>query len=115
MAISSYQIGRLLSRLREWHHGPRRLAALPERVSLSADGAMHLDSRSPSSHTFDEVLQAAGGAPTAHHVSEAKSYPGPVDYELERRAGSFMNPPYPSFGPPSSIPKSGGGNSGDPD
>ena len=104
MTISSYQIGRLLARLRVWHHAPARHAAPSEHVALSAQAAPH-NGGPYEPEDFEQALRAAAGAPIPADVVDQRPLPPVVDYELERRAGSFLDPRYPNFGPPAGIPR----------
>jgi len=75
MSLSTYQLERFLDRLRRF----RGWLAHPGESRLTR--------------------------PRVDRVREDKTYPPQVENERERRAGSFMNPPYPH--PPNSprIPK----------
>ncbi len=105
MTISSYQIGRLLARLRQWHGLPRRSPAPAERVAVSPDAAEWAREQAPDGSSFPELLRAASGEPIPAQVVEQKAYPPPIREELERRAGTFMNPPVLPPAPLAHIPR----------
>ena len=93
MSISGYQIGRMLMRLRQWHQGPKRSPAPSDRVVLSHAGESQSLTRPAAGAAFSDVLrQVARPIPPA--VAEQRNHPAVVNEELERRAGSFMVPPY---------------------
>lgn len=94
---SSYQMERLLDRLRRlrdwlpWPAGRRWAGADPVRLSAAAR---------------ERAAPAAppGGPPSVEAVRDRTAYPPRVEAERERRAGSFMEPPYPDE-PLPEIPK----------
>jgi hypothetical protein len=111
MAFSSYQMERLLDRLRRWRgwfDGTLRGAPLlPERVRLTPAALERAGARGgagPASSARADGPGVAGGD-LLRRVGEQEPYPPEVEAERERRAGSFMNPPYPESGRASSIPR----------
>ncbi len=108
MIYSSYQVERLIDRLRrvsDWLPWPaygrwrgadrvriRRAAAEAERAARGGAAA-----------------PAPGPVPSVAAVRAARLYPPLVEEEQERRAGSFMHPPYPDPPPGPHIPRMPGG------
>ncbi|MBI3993942.1 MAG: hypothetical protein HY342_11765 [Candidatus Lambdaproteobacteria bacterium] len=104
MSISSYQIGRLLARLRVWYQAPPRHPVPSEHVALSVSpGPSNGGASAPED--FAQMLRAAAGVPIPADVVDQRPLAPSVDYELERRAGSFLDPRYPGYGPPAGIPR----------
>jgi hypothetical protein len=120
MAYSSYQVQRMVTRLR------RARQAAAQALGLGAGGAeagSEADvSREPARTGFDRVqlseralAQAAEAAasirlPPGTPVSPAivvddTPLPLPTRIELERRAGSFMRPPLAPYPAPAPIPR----------
>jgi len=101
MGVSSYQMERVLSRLAEWFHWPG--------VRSPSEGAPL--NVSPEARDYAQKLQReqkARGARTraqAPSSAERKDLPPVVTEEIERRAGSFMKPPFPSSPRPSHVPR----------
>lgn len=102
MAFSSYQIERLISRLRRWIAGPfpgRSHAPDPVRttpgVGRGGGADDPLSSRRPGA--------GRGGGLKA--IAETRQYGAVVEAERERRAGSFMDPPYPESPEQIGIPR----------
>lgn len=102
MTASSYQVERLLERLRqarEWLPWPayRRWSGQdPVHMSPAAEEAV---ARMPSHPP------GAGRPPSLASVRDGRRYAPVVEEERERRAGSFMAPPYPEPPLPGRIPK----------
>lgn len=102
MTASSFQMERLLDRLRqarEWLPWPAyrsRRVSDPVRMSPAAEQAA-------------ESLRAQGVSAPAPlsmaAVRDLRQYAPAVEEERERRAGSFMEPPFPETPPPGHIPK----------
>ncbi len=95
MRYSSYQIERLLERLRQWlgQPAPRRWHD-PVRVSRrGATAAARLERTEPP----PPLASLAA-------VRDRQRRPPAVEYEQERRAGSFLEPPYPET-PAPPIPR----------
>lgn len=103
MPVSSYQVERLLDRLRRlggwvpWPAYRRWRGADPVRLSRAAHAAQ----------PEPEPALAPGPVPPLAAVRDGRRYPPVVEQERERRAGSFMEPPYPDPPPPGHIPKLG--------
>lgn len=95
MGFSSYQIGRLLAHFRLWR-GLNCIDTANDPVAVSAEAT----ARSGSA-AVPPVPR--GGSPA--HVADRRVYPPIVEEELERRAGSFMDPKYPEQSPSSRIPR----------
>lgn len=89
MAVSTYQLARLLAQFRRWR-GVERRAAVVDTVTLT--DTPRPPAGQPVRRRTVEIIDDAPHAPV-------------VAEELERRAGSFMNPTYPDPPPPSHIPK----------
>jgi hypothetical protein len=89
MPVSTYQLARLLAQFRQWRGVVRHPAAV-DTVTLT--DAPHPPTGPPVRRRTVEIIDDAPHAPV-------------VAEELERRAGSFMNPAYPDPPPPSHIPK----------
>jgi hypothetical protein len=106
MSYSSYQMQRLLERLRilsEWLNGPvyrRWRGEDPVRVSRAGrQSAQAAGSGGPPA--------SSAAAPGLAAVRDPRRLQPLVEEERERRAGSFMQPPYPDEPPPAHIPKAG--------
>ena len=85
MAFSSYQIERLISRLRRWIAGPfPGRTHSPDSVSTTPGG---------SGGMAPGPRAGPGGGLKA--IAETGQYGAVVEAERERRSGSFMDPPYP--------------------
>lgn len=106
MAFSSYQIERVIRRLRRWIVGPfpgRSHAPDPVRGTPVAarDGAREGAADDPlSSRPGGAGHSGTGHSGTGHSgglkaIAETREYPPVVQAERERRAGSFLHPPYP--------------------
>lgn len=82
MPFSTYQIERLLDRLRRWRaffHWPDTMDSAIDKVSLS-----------PESTDREPPEKGAITRPSIKEVSESGDYPPAVERELERRAESFL-------------------------
>ena len=101
MGVSTYQMERVLSRLAEWFHWPG--------VRSSNEGAPL--NVSPEARAYAQNLQGepkAQGIRTRPRVPSStagKDLPPVVTEEIERRAGSFMKPPFPTSPRPSHVPR----------
>lgn len=109
MAASSYQMERILNRLRRLHGSARRAlfwkisgirSFQEERVVLSEESILHYSGQEA---LIDEGPYDYETWPM--DLADFTPHPAAVEYELERRAGSFMRPKYPPYPPPSDIPK----------
>jgi hypothetical protein len=106
MAHSSYQVERLLDRLRrarDWLPWPtyRRWGAADSvRVSAAAERAVQEAAQAPAA-----LVVATPRPPSLAAVRDARRFAPVVEEERERRAGSFMRPPYPDEPPPPHIPR----------
>jgi hypothetical protein len=88
MRYSGYQLEGVLHRLARLVRERNLADGGDDPVALSAEGR----ARAPIVTLLSaEDIPAAGG--TARQVADPLRYPAPVERELERRAGSFMNPP----------------------
>lgn len=106
MGTSSFQIERLIDRLRRlgrwlgWPAPGPRAESDPVQAGTAARTAARL-------RALREELTGRGGRPpqpSLNAVREDERYPPRTESERERRAGSFMRPPYtPEPAPP--IPK----------
>lgn len=95
MTTSGYQVQRLIARLRDWLGAEQSAQpAPPDPVRLSGAGRR-------------EAASGGGRPPSAVRSGlwEQQERPPAVERERERRAGSFMRPPYPDPPSPSHIPK----------
>lgn len=104
MSQSSYQVERLIEHLRrlgDWLSWPayrRWRGEDPVRLSRAA--------RQSTPAAGGGAVRARSSAPaTLEGVRELRRYAPEVEAERERRAGMFMEPPYPDEPPPSHIPK----------
>ncbi|MDH5751606.1 MAG: hypothetical protein OEZ59_04245 [Deltaproteobacteria bacterium] len=96
MTMSTYQMDRLLQRLRRWFAWPQGGGSGEiDKVVISGSGNRNRQDRSAGS----------GPARAASEVKETGQRHQSVEAELERRAGSFMKPPYPGSPPSSRIPR----------
>ena len=105
MAFSSYQIERLIDRLRRWITGPFPESSRnsdPVRFTQGGTEQGRISDRATVSHTGRSQSVRRSGV---RAIAEGNPYPPLVEEERERRAGSFMTPPYPENPPPSHIPK----------
>ena len=95
MEVSTYQMERLLRRLTRWVHWPaRRTQSGEDRYSPSGEVRERSQAKPPPRLR-----------PTASAAPEPTPRPPVVAEELERRAGSFMKPPYPQPPRPSHVPR----------
>lgn len=103
MAISSYQVEWLLTRLRRLHQAaPIRPAGAPhgpELVELTEQGADRSRQRDapPRPRPRSDIWPA--------DMADTTARPPAVRFELERRAGSFMRPKFAPSPPRLPIPK----------
>ena len=100
MTLSSYQIERLLQRLKRVIGWPS--ASVPserDRVQVSRVTRQHLKTRGGPQGQASKVARVGGGL-----REQSKRHPV-IEAERERRAGSFMEPPYPQEPPPNRIPR----------
>ena len=95
MEVSTYQMERLLQRLSRWVHWPARRTNNGE------------DRYSPSGEAHDrrQTKPLPRLRPSVSAAPEPPPRPPLVAEELERRAGSFMKPPYPQPPKPSHVPR----------
>ncbi len=107
--ISGYQVEWLINQRRRWlglvRMVERGWRSLGDRVELSIEGseqARRLPGRPPR---LVKVPRSRTGDVGPADLAERESRGPVVDYELERRAGSFLRPPYPSFPSPAKIPR----------
>lgn len=89
MGFSSYQIERVIERLRRWRgwitEARYVFPLVPDRLRVSGEGAEKAKSADPRPR--------APNLPSVAKVVEGEGYPPRVEEERERRAGSFLNPP----------------------
>jgi hypothetical protein len=113
MPVSSYQVERLLDRLRRlggwatWPAYRRWRGADPVRLSRAAHAAQPEPTPDPPLAPRPVPPLAPRPVPPLAAVRDGRRYPPVVEQERERRAGSFMEPPYPDPPPPGHIPKLG--------
>lgn len=88
MGFSSYQIERLIDRLRRWFSGPypERLRR-PDPVGVTPEGAEKSRATGPGA-----APRARPAPPVPARIADERAYPPRVEAERERRAGSFMAP-----------------------
>lgn len=101
MAFSSYQIEQLIDRLRRWLGGDYSPSeSEPDPVRVTARGvALSREREAPAGSA------GRGQAPSLARIADVAQHPAEVEREGERRAGSFMKPPYPDPPWPPHIPK----------
>jgi hypothetical protein len=98
MKYSGYQLEGVLHQIARLVRERHLANGADDPVSLSEEGR----ARAPVVTLISgEDIPAADGA--VREVIDPARYPPPVERELERRAGSFMKPPYAPETPP--IPK----------
>lgn len=107
MIYSSYQVERLIDRLRrlsDWLPWPayRRWRGA-ERVRIRRVAAEAAEAA--RGVRAGAAPPAAGPPPSVAAVRAGRRYPPLVEEERERRAGSFMRPPYPDASPSPHIPR----------
>ncbi len=89
MGFSSYQIERVIERLRRWRGWIREakyvFPLVPDHLRVSEEGAGKAKSADPRPR--------APNLPSVSNVVGGEGYPPRVEEERERRAGSFLNPP----------------------
>ncbi|MCZ6729913.1 MAG: hypothetical protein O7C61_09400 [SAR324 cluster bacterium] len=104
MAISSYQVEWLIHQRRRW----RGLLRMVERALLSGGDRVQM-SEEADQRTAQQAPKPRRKAPETEiwpvDLADSTVYPPAVAYELERRAGSFMQPKYPHDPPPAGIPR----------
>ena len=88
MGFSSYQIERIIERLRRWRGWIREaryvLPLVPDRLGVSGEGAARAKSAGPRAR--------AAFLPGIGNVVAGEGYPPRTEEERERRAGSFLRP-----------------------
>jgi hypothetical protein len=105
MTPSSYQVERLLEHLRRlgdwlaWPAFPRVGGGDPVRMSRAGVRAAR------EAEPVPPAARRGPRPPSLAAVRDAQRYAPVVEAERERRAGSFMRPPYPDEPPPTRIPK----------
>lgn len=103
MNASSYQIERLLRRLQAWLGGPERGASVaPERVVLTPEARAQAQ---PGEEPAGPAPGPEEAPVSPADLADRRAHPPVVEEELERRAGTFMEPPYPETPPGSRVPK----------
>lgn len=91
MSFSSYQVEQLISRFKRWLAGPfPKRVHNADRVSLTP--AAGEESGGSARHRGGA---GAGRLSVVRAIAEKRPFPPGVEAERERRAGSFMHPPYP--------------------
>lgn len=115
MAFSSYQLERLIRRLRRWIAGPfpgRGHVPDPVRTTSGEGHGAAMDSRlqggvreEATDEAFSSRRAGAGQGGGLKAIAETRRYEAVVEAERERRAGSFMDPPYPESPGQGGIPR----------
>ena len=104
MPISSYQVEWLIHQRRRWqglvNMVERALIASPEKIELSTEGRQQAAEQS-AGNDAEPQDQSRWPVDQADHTV----HPEPVEFELERRAGSFMQPPLWPAKPHRPIPR----------
>jgi hypothetical protein len=107
--ISSYQVEWVINQRKRWRGlvrmVERKWRALGDRVELSEAGSEQARRQAGPPPKPTQVAPTRSGDVWPLDLAERTSYGPAVDYERERRAGSFMKPKYPPFPPPLKIPK----------
>lgn len=111
MAFSSYQVERLISHLKRWitgpfpgrSHVPDPVRTTPTRPRNGAPEGVAGDP--PSSPGGGAGRAGAGRGGGLKAIAETRQYPAVVEAERERRAGIFMDPPYPESPEQIGIPR----------
>lgn len=120
MAYSSYQVQRMVTRLRRARQAAAQ--ALGQSAGSAESGSAAMGAREPAGTGYDRVrLSERALAQAAEAAASIRLPPGtPVSpamvvddaplplatrIELERRAGSFMRPPLAPCPPPAPIPR----------
>ena len=108
MTQSSYQVQRLLARLRRLG---RWLTWPAHRPWAGVDAVQTTAAAKQAAHAAADAVAERGGSgrsavlPSVAAVRDPDRYEAVVEAERERRAGSFMQPPYPPDLPAERIPK----------
>lgn len=109
MPISGYQVEWLINQRRRWRGlvrmVERRWRALGDRVDLSGEGSEQARRLGSAPPRLVKARPSQPGGVWPVDLADRRSYGAAVDYELERRAGSFMHPKYPSYPSPTRFPK----------
>jgi hypothetical protein len=107
MATSSYQVQRMVSRLRRARQSAARaLGVAPDAASAGADRVqLSLRAREQAAAAADSLRLPAGTPVSPATIVDDAPLPLPVRIELERRAGSFMRPPLAPAPSPAAIPR----------
>lgn len=104
MPISSYQVEWLINQRRRWRGlvqmVERRWHSLADKVELSAEGSEGSREDATMPPRLVKVSLSREGGLWPVDLADRRSYGEAVDYELERRAGSFMRPKYPPYPSP---------------
>jgi len=105
MPLSSFQVEWLLHRIRQRRGAVNKKAREKyekDQVSLSAGG---MEKVATDSHGRESRADALLQNTWPVDLQERVVRPPVVDYEMERRAGSFMRPKFPPWPPPATIPR----------
>ncbi len=109
MPISSYQVEWLIHQRRRWRGLVRmveeRLFPPHDPVELSPRGAEQAQAEAAPPPRARRAPARAQGEVWPIDLANVTQYPSAVDYELERRAGSFMRPKVAPHPAPPTIPK----------
>lgn len=107
MPISSYQVEWLINQRRRWRGlvqmVERRWHALADKVDLSGEGCRTSREAAAIPPRLVKVSPSRGGRVWPVDLADRRSYGEAADYELERRAGSFMRPRYPPYPSPTTF------------
>lgn len=109
MPISGYQVEWVINQRRRWRGlvemVERRLRSLSDKVDLSPEGSAQARQQAGLPPKPTQVPPTRGGDVWPEDLADRRSFGPAVDYELERRAGSFMRPKFPPHPSPTRIPR----------
>ncbi len=109
MPTSSYQVEWLINQRRRWRGlvrmVERGLRSLGDRVEVSGEGGRQARELGTPPPRVTKVSPYREGGIWPADLADTRSRGAAVDYELERRAGSFMEPKYPPYPSPTTFRK----------
>ena len=109
MGYSSFQVQRLMTRLRRARQAAQTAPAAAPEQSASAPGPdlvrLSRLAQAQAAETAEEIRLPPGAPVTTASIVDREPVPLPTRIELERRAGSFMRPPHPPSPGPLPIPR----------
>ena len=107
MANSSYQVQRMVTRLRRARQAAAlALGGVPESAAAASAAdrvQLSLRAREQAAAVADSLRLPAGTPVSPATIVDGAPLPLPIRIELERRAGSFMRPPLMPVPPPAPI------------